>query len=278
MPLLQVDGAKINYRIDDFTDPSRDKSTIKTIVMHHAAHRSLETFTSWVPTLARQYQVVRFDTRGVGGSTAPPEPFKMTIQHLVDDSISLMDHLALDRVHWVGGQSGGIVGLLIAANHPERIISLTISNSPYKYSGPFKDKLAGEKGNSPGEALRKLGFWEWRNRTFHSAVDVERADPRMIDWLKEVQSKVPVHIMASQMDDGAKADISGILKDVKCPTLFMNGDRGNVVTPEMLFFMAQQVRNSRVVIFPNIGDSIHIIIGEACAKAMLEFITEVDGY
>ena len=277
MPFVHVDGAEINYRIDDFTDPWCDKSKVKTVVMHHAAHRGLETFTPWVPTLSRKYRVVRFDTRGVGGSTAPPEPFKMTVQHLVDDSISVLNHLGLDHVHWVGTQSGGVVGLIIAATRPELINTLTVCNSPYKYSGPFKVKLAGVEGMTPGESLRKLGFWEWRNRTFASSVDEERSDPRMVEWVKGVQSRVPIHILASQMDDGAKADISGLLKNVKCPTLFMNGDRGNVVSDEDLFFMAKEVKNSRVLIFPNLGDSIHLMIGEKCARATLDFLTEIDG-
>ena len=276
MPLVQVDGAEINYQVDDFTDPWCDKKDVRTIVMHHSAHRGLETFTPWIPTLARKYRIVRFDTRGVGGSSAPPEPFKMTLQHLVDDSLSLMDQLELERVHWIGCQSGGIAGLKIAAAHPERIMSLTLCNSPYKFSGPFKASLSGIEVSSPGEALRKLGFWEWRNKTFYSTVDRQRVSPKMAEWMKEIQSTVPIHIMASQMDDGAKADISGILKDIKCPTLLMNGDRGNAVTPEMLFFMAQQIPNSRVVVFPNIGDSIHVIIGEQCAQATLDFIAEVD--
>jgi 3-oxoadipate enol-lactonase len=278
MPFIHVDGAEINYRIDDFTDPWADKSKLKTIVMHHAAHRGLETFTPWIPTLARKYRVVRFDTRGVGGSTAPPEPFKMTVQHLIDDSITLLNELGLKDVHWVGTQSGGVVGLVIAATRPELIRSLTVCNSPYRYSGSFKAKLAGLPDMTPGEALRKLGFWEWRNRTFGSSVDEERSDPRMVEWIKGVQSKVPIHIMASQMDDGAKnLDISGLLKNVTCPTLFMNGDRGNQVSNEDLHFMVNEVKNSRLLIFPNIGDSIHLIIGEKCARATLDFLTEIDG-
>ena len=276
MPLVQVDGAQLNYRIDDFTDPWSDKSKLKTVVMHHAAHRGLETFTPWVPTLSRHYQVMRFDTRGVGGSSAPPEPFKATFKHLVDDSISVLEQLKLKNVHWVGTQSGGVVGLIIAATRPDLIGTLTVCNSPFKYSGPFKSKLAGVDGLSPGDALRKLGYWEWRHRTFGSSVDEEHSDPRMMNWVKDVQSRVPIHILASQMDDGAKADISALLKDVKCPTLFMNGDRGHVVSSEDVFFMAKEVKNSRVQIFPGLGDSIHLMIGEKCARAVLDFLTEMD--
>jgi hypothetical protein len=44
-----------------------------------------------------------------------------------------------------------------------------------------------------------------------------------------------------------------------------------------LFFMAKEVKNSRVPIFANLGDSIHLMIGEKCARATLDFLTEIDG-
>ena len=99
----------------------------------------------------------------------------------------------------------------------------------------------------------------------------------MVAWEKEVQSRVPLHILASQLSDTYSPANTKILKDIKCPTLLINGDRGNIVPPKMLAFMSQKIPNSRTVVFPNVGDSLHMIIPEECAKAMLDFIAELDG-
>jgi 3-oxoadipate enol-lactonase len=43
--------------------------------------------------------------------------------------MAVLDHLSLPPVHWVGESSGGIIGLLLAAAHPERIASLVLCNT-----------------------------------------------------------------------------------------------------------------------------------------------------
>jgi pimeloyl-ACP methyl ester carboxylesterase len=46
--------------------------------------------------------------------------------------------MSLKRVHWVGESSGGIIGLLLAAAHPERIASLVLCNTPTRISDEIK--------------------------------------------------------------------------------------------------------------------------------------------
>ncbi len=276
MPLLRVDDVDINYVIDDFTNPWLDKKTVKTVLLHHPYIKGLEQYTQWIPTLARKYRVVRFDSRGVGESSAPPEPFQMTVAQLVDDTLGVMDQLGLDKVHFGGVQSGGVVGQIIAATHPERIISLTLCNSPHKFSDRLVDIMSLGNGDI-GEAIKRLGFWEWRARGSGSGgFDMRKADPRMIQWQNERHAKVPMHIQASQIEDTAKGDTAELLKDIKCPTLLINGDRSVIVPPEMQNFMLQQIPNARNLVLPDISDGFHLMMADQCARAMLDFIEEVD--
>jgi pimeloyl-ACP methyl ester carboxylesterase len=46
--------------------------------------------------------------------------------------------MSLKWVHWVGESSGGIIGLLLAASHPERIASLVLCNTPTRISDEIK--------------------------------------------------------------------------------------------------------------------------------------------
>src|SRR5437763_5270188 len=130
MPLASIHGCDIHYTVDDFTDPWRDRKTVKTVFMHHAFFRGLDSLAGWVPALARHYRVVRIDSRGFGGSATPPTPFEMTMQQLADDVIGLLDHLRIDKAHYLGVASGGIAGQMIAVTNPARIESLTLCDSP----------------------------------------------------------------------------------------------------------------------------------------------------
>jgi len=99
----------------------------------------------FVDKLAAQgLRVIRFDNRDVGLSTkieaagAPdfpaifkalaegaPPPAPYTLADMTGDAVGLLDALGIGRAHIVGASLGGMVAQLLAADHPERALSLT---------------------------------------------------------------------------------------------------------------------------------------------------------
>ena len=66
-----------------------------------------------------RFRVVRYDTRGHGASPVPPGPY--SLDDLGGDVLALLDRLGVERAH-VGGLSlGGMTGMWLAANAPERV-------------------------------------------------------------------------------------------------------------------------------------------------------------
>lgn len=77
------------------------------------------------------HRVLRYDARGHGGSTGPRSPMAYTWEHLAEDLVALLDHVAPDeRVHGVGSSMG--VGTLLhaAAGQAGRFASLTLITPP----------------------------------------------------------------------------------------------------------------------------------------------------
>jgi len=74
--------------------------------------------------LAEQLRVVRFDHRGHGASPVPPPPYE--IADLGRDVLALMDALGIERAAYCGLSIGGMVGMWLAANAPERIERLVL--------------------------------------------------------------------------------------------------------------------------------------------------------
>ncbi len=72
-----------------------------------------------VAVWARHFQVVRYDLPGHGGS-APPDG-SCSIEGLGRQALALMDALGIRRAHWCGLSLGGMVGLWLMANAPERV-------------------------------------------------------------------------------------------------------------------------------------------------------------
>src|SRR3954452_18581729 len=74
--------------------------------------------------LERDFDLVAYDHRGVGHSSAVADPF--TIVDLADDAAALMDALGWAPAHGVGISMGGMVAQELALRHPERIRTLTL--------------------------------------------------------------------------------------------------------------------------------------------------------
>lgn len=94
--------------------------------------------------VARGFRVVRFDNRDTGLSTqfddrpaGPlmaavmrwtfgwPVPAPYTLDDMANDTIGLLDALAIERAHVVGASMGGMIAQLVAIRHPARVRSIT---------------------------------------------------------------------------------------------------------------------------------------------------------
>ena len=84
----------------------------------------------WTPNLdalTRNNRVILYDHRGTGRSDRTLQP-NLTVEHMADDVLGLMDALGLERVALVGHAAGGVIGLSLALSHPERLASLIVIN------------------------------------------------------------------------------------------------------------------------------------------------------
>ena len=121
--------------------------------MMHGFARNARFWNRWVPAVAESRRVYRPDLLGCGESDLPPADYRYTPETIGAQIIAVLDALALDRVHWVGESSGGIIGLLLAAAHPERIASLVLCNTPTRISEEIKriyalDKATAQRGDA----------------------------------------------------------------------------------------------------------------------------------
>jgi pimeloyl-ACP methyl ester carboxylesterase len=86
-------------------------------------HGGLANSNYWggiIPILVRNhYEVIVTDSRGHGRSTRTAEPYSYEL--MASDALALLDYLKLTKVDLLGWSDGGIIGLAIAMQHPERL-------------------------------------------------------------------------------------------------------------------------------------------------------------
>jgi 3-oxoadipate enol-lactonase len=112
------------------------------------------TLAMWRPQvqpLSERFRLIRIDHRGHGGSPVPPGPYRMA--DLAGDAIALLDALGVQRVAWCGLSLGGMVGMYLASEHPERIRTLTLccTSAYFPDRTPWRDRIAAvaEGGTAP---------------------------------------------------------------------------------------------------------------------------------
>src|SRR3954463_3016889 len=74
--------------------------------------------------LAERLQIVRLDHRGHGRSPVPPRPHEIADRGR--DVLELMDSMEIERASYCGLSIGGMVGIWLGANAPERIERLVV--------------------------------------------------------------------------------------------------------------------------------------------------------
>ncbi len=73
------------------------------------------------------YRIVRYDRRGHGRSDAPPGPY--SFERLGRDALCILDALEINRTWFCGLSMGGMTGMWLAANAPERFHGLVLANT-----------------------------------------------------------------------------------------------------------------------------------------------------
>ena len=265
MPKIRADdGVEIHYHVDDFRDPWISDPP-ETILMSHGFARSMKWWTQWVPTLSRKYRVVRYDVRGCGQSSVPPEGSTWTPERMAGDPLNLIDHLGIDKVHWVGFESGGVWGMVFASIFPQRISSLTVINTPL-----FTGETRGDRTIS--NEIEERGLREFLIKTNTQRFDPALTDPNLEEWHLSEQSKTPNHVAASISSIVADADLTPILPAIKAPTLIMVGDRAPGRPLESQSAMQQRIPDASLVVFPKVGAGIHLLMPDRCVAEVLKFL------
>jgi len=191
-PSVRVGDLDIQYELADYTSPCSETPP-ETFLLYHGYARNMEFWRTWVPLLAGDYRVLRMDARGCGGTTQPEDESTYSFGQLARDAIGLMDALGIDRVHWVGESSGGIVGLTAALNHPDRLKTLTLCDTPFKRSQNIQSTYTLGEGTRAA-AFEKFGVGGWCRQTLSYRLDTRRASKALGEWYIREMDKTPVSV------------------------------------------------------------------------------------
>ena len=197
--------------------------------------------------LAKHFEVLALDQRGLGQSDKPAGPY--TMHDYAADAKSLLDELAWTRVGVVGISFGGMVAQELALAHPERISRLVIGVS----------SSGGQGGASyPLHEVFHLPAHQYARRVF------QLADARIDDqWLDANRTLVDLRAahapemldpdarrgLAEQLGARSHHDTFDRLPQLTVPTYVFGGVHDRIAPPDNLTALASRIPGAALDIF-----------------------------
>jgi 3-oxoadipate enol-lactonase len=264
----------LHYRIDDFTDPWKDRPYL---LLQHGYSRSGKFWFNWVPYLSRFFKVLRPDLRGLGESPLDFDPKTgYSVEGFLGDLVDLLDHLKIDKVHYCGESLGGMIGMGLAAYHPERVKTLSVVASGVWHNKYVTDTFSFGHP-SWQEALRTMGTRGWASAANSDLRFPPGTEKGLLDFYVDEIGKSPLEAMIALSELAEVVDLSDALPRIKVPMLGLYPAGAKVADDEQMKRL-MAVENFTLVRMKNSTHTIMSLEPAACAKTVLAFAAIHEGF
>ncbi|MBI3168951.1 MAG: alpha/beta fold hydrolase [Chloroflexi bacterium] len=265
MPKIQTNGIELYYEVH---------GSGQLLVLISGLGYSLWQWHKMVPLLAKHFQVITFDNRGVDQSDKPAGPY--TAQMLAADTVGLLDALKIEKAIIAGHSMGGFIAQALTLDFPQRVEKLILCST--NFGGPNHVPVTPEAmkvlSDVTSDALTRFK----NGLAVSTAPGWSEKNPKMIEeWIKwRVANPIEHAPYQAQLAIGLgllpeAASFENKLSRLNVPTLILFGAHDKVVPPANADLLAQKIAGSTVVIFPDAGHFFPIEIAEAASRAITDF-------
>lgn len=194
------------------------------LVLSNSLGTTLDMWEPQVAPLAERFRVVRYDRRGHGRS--PVAAGATTIDDLGGDLVELLDELALEQVSFCGLSLGGVVGMWLAVNAPERVERLVLccTTASFAPRQGWVDRAATVRADGMG-AIADAVLGRWFRPSFQDT------HPDVVARFRALLVSTPAEGYAAGCDALADADLTSRLGEIAAPTLVLTGADDPVAPP-----------------------------------------------
>jgi pimeloyl-ACP methyl ester carboxylesterase len=228
---VDVNGVKLFYEIYGKGEP---------ILMIHGNGGSFSCFENQVTEFSKHFRVILVDCRGRGNSSYQ-KGIELTFDLQVEDMNLFLDKLNIKKTTVLGWSDGGIIGILLAIKHPEKVNKLVTSGANIFPEGVID--------------------FEDMNKT---AIDLET---------KNVNHENDLAIDLNNLDLKYPNLKFTDLNVIKSKTLIIAGDH-DVIKSEHTLKIFESIPNAQLAILPNSSHSALIENSELFNEIVLRFLMQ----
>lgn len=258
MNTIDVNGITLRYQVE---------GSGPWVTLSHSLTTDLSMWDRLALALAPTFTVLRYDTRGHGGSSAPDGAY--SFEQLTADVVGLLDALNIERTHFVGLSMGGMIAQHLALLAPRRLNKLVIANSvsriPPEAATIWDERIATVRAQGCAAMVDStLGRW--------FTPDFRAARPEVMARIGQLIAATPVAGYVGCAEAIRRLDLSGRLAAIATPTLVVVGADDPGTPPAASEVIAAAIPGARLEIIPSASHLSCIEQPEIFNRLVCEFL------
>jgi 3-oxoadipate enol-lactonase len=237
------------------------------LVLSNSLGTTLGMWDEQAPALGERFRLLRYDHRGHGGSPVPPGPYK--IEDLGRDVLVLLDRLEVERISFCGLSIGGMVGMWLAGEAPERVERLVLCCTSARFAPDTFDSRArtvrAEGMSAIADAVVERGF----TPAFHTS------RPDVVEWARRMLLDSPAEGYSACCEAVRDAELSGRLGAISAPTLVIAGADDPAAPPDQAELIRDSIPNADLEVISDAAHLANMEQPEAITQAILDHLSPV---
>jgi 3-oxoadipate enol-lactonase len=260
---ITANGISVNYTLDG-------PASAPVVTLSHSLATDLSMWDPQMKALTARYRVLRYDTRGHGGTDAPAGAY--TLDQLADDAQALLKALGVAKTHWIGLSMGGMIGQTLALKSPDLFLSLSLCDTSSRVPAEAKPLWADRIKTAQTQGMEPLvegtiGRW------FTAPFREQHKD--VVDPVRAMIRRTPPQGYAGCFAAISALDLTDRLPAIKIPTLVVVGeeDQGTPVAASQA--IQAKIAGSQLEILKSAAHLANMEQPEAFTKALTTFLARL---
>ncbi|CAA9435427.1 Beta-ketoadipate enol-lactone hydrolase [uncultured Rubrobacteraceae bacterium] len=237
------------------------------LVLSNSLGSTLGMWDDQAPVLRERFRLLRYDQRGHGDSPVPSGPYK--IEDLGRDALALLDRLDIERASFCGLSIGGLVGMWLASEAPERVERLVLCCTAARFDSDFYDARAHKVRSEGVGSIADVVLERWFTPEFRAA------RPETVEWAGDMLRGTPTEGYAGCCEVLRDADMRSRLGEIRAPTLVVAGAEDPAATVDQAEEIRDSIPGARLVVIEGAAHLANVEQPEGVTREILNHLEPV---